>query len=95
MKKLAVVIVVVSFCFFNQGFAQNTSEQSLPPISKLPKEGEVKTFHELDAKYDYELFNRNGKKVDSGNAQFIETTNLEPGIYFLRYNKMTEKLVIE
>lgn len=95
MKKLAVLIIVISFCLFNYGFAQSTSEQSFIPVSVIQKEGEAKTFYELGAKYDYELFNRNGKKLSYGNSHSIEITNLEPGVYFLRYNKMTEKLVIK
>ena len=76
-------------------FGQEEKEQQkLPPLEMLPKEGEVKTIYELEEKADYEVFNQKGDLVTSGNGEFIDMTDFEVGVYFVKYNGKTEKTEI-
>ena len=96
MKKVVLSVFVVSFCFFNSTFAQDSNSRSLPPISELPKVGEApKIFHELDANYAFVMFDIKGDVIKKGTAKFIDITDLKAGTYFVKSNGKTEKVILE
>lgn len=89
MKKIIFILLGLSF---GLAFGQEEKEkQKLPPMEMLPKNGEVKTMYELPEKADYTVFNQSGGKVFSGNGEFIDFTDLKNGVYFIKYNGVTEK----
>lgn len=90
MKKLALIIFVLSIGAFTNGFAQTMGEKSVP-ASELPAEGDTKTFYELDAEYDYKIYDFKGELITEGTAKSVETTELDPGIYYIKYDGKTFK----
>jgi uncharacterized ParB-like nuclease family protein len=64
---------------------EDVKAAKLPPMKDLPAEGEMKSFYELDADHAYTVFDRHGKELLRGKGRFVDVTDLEPGVYIIRY----------
>ena len=91
MKLLTVILLATTLN--TSAFGQSEQSQNLPPIKILPIENEVKNIYELPSKTDYEIFNSKGQLIAEGNAQFVDYTDYKSGIFFIRFNNTTKKIV--
>lgn len=85
-------IIILFAAILLTGFtcqAQNVAKK-LPPMKELPEVGEKKVFYELDAEYDYKIYDIKGSLIEEDHEQFIDITKFEPGEYFIFYNGKKE-----
>lgn len=71
-------------------YSQAELTKNVPPISMLPKDGEVKQIYELPVSTDYRIYNSTGQLVLESTGQFIEYTKFKKGVYFVRFEGKSE-----
>ena len=69
MKKVAVLILLIGLGI--NSFGQEEPSKKMPPMSMLPKNGEMKRMYELPDSTDYKIFNQKGDLIESGHAEFV------------------------
>jgi hypothetical protein len=84
---------VISFAMLALSFIAVSQDTSLklPPMSMLEGGPSIKQILELNHPAHYSIHNVNGQFVDSGFAEFVDYTDYEPGIYFLRYDTINQQ----
>jgi hypothetical protein len=92
MKKLILSALVFSGFVFGHSFAKANDAEVKPGIEQ-PSPVEKK-FHQLDAEYEFKLFNHEGKLLLEGTSDKVEITGLKPGAYFVSYNGKTERVIV-
>lgn len=60
-------------------------------MSLLQGGSSVKQILELNYPAHYNIYSVNGQLLDSGFAEFVDYTDYEPGIYFLRYDTINQQ----
>ncbi len=90
-----ITITLLGLTLSSTAIGQNEQSQNLPPIKMLPNENEVRSIYELPTKTDYELFNSKGQLIAEGNAKFVDYTEYKAGIFFIRFNNTTKKIIKE
>ena len=93
MKLITMTLLVLLLGL--SAFGQNEPSKSSPPIKILPEENKVKRIYELPAKTDYEIFNSKGQLIDTGNARFFDYTDYKAGLFFIRFDGKTHKIIKE
>lgn len=92
MKKIILSVLVLGGFAFAQNLALANNVDALLSIEQ-PSPVD-KTYHNLDAEYEFQLFTHEGKLVSEGTSNKVETTGLKPGAYFISYNGKTERIII-
>ena len=95
---MKIYIILISLLFVGTKlFAQEVS-QKLPPLHMLPKDGESKFIYEFDHEGIYQVYNAKGDLLLDSIGEFIDMTQLEKGMYFIKFegetfscNKQMEK----
>jgi hypothetical protein len=92
MKKLILSVLVLSGLAISENAAIACEGDVLPKVEQpTPVE---KTYHLLDAEYDFKLFDHQGKLLTEGKSDKVDITDLKPGAYFLSFNGKTERLIV-
>lgn len=85
MKKLSFAICfgLFTYCAYSQ---QNQPTEKSTSIKEIPKEGEVKTFYELESSKSYKVYDQKGELIKEGTSNKIDFTELSGGTYFIAYD---------
>lgn len=77
--------------------AQTTEkvDNSMPPISMLPKNGEMKQMIKLNHKGAFEYFDNKGNFLGKGEGEWIDVTNVSSPLIFVKQNGVTEKYTVK
>ncbi|NOQ72890.1 MAG: hypothetical protein GQ574_12855 [Crocinitomix sp.] len=92
MKKIILSVLVFSGFAFGQNLAIANDVDAITTIEQ--PDPVAKTFHKLDAEYEFKLFTHEGELLLEGTSNKVETTGLKPGAYFVSYNGKTERIII-
>jgi hypothetical protein len=89
-----VLLLVAGMTISLSSYSQEEPSKNLPPIKMLKKGkiGETQNFYELPAIVDYKVYDNKGKLIYEGTAQWIDYTNYEIGVYWVKYNDQTKRL---
>lgn len=94
MKKMILILIGLTVTMTTNAQEEEMSKK-MPPMSMLPKDGEMKRMYELPDSSDYKIYNQKGKLVESGQAEFIDITDYKKGTYFIVYDGKKEMFICE
>lgn len=93
MKQLYGLIFML--CFTASSFAQEGGGKTSQFKIHKTEEGTLIKLYELPVSADYELFDAYGNFVLKGTGQVIKCNDLPLGVYYVRYNDITEKFELK
>ena len=94
MKLISILFTLFSLSIMS--YAQSDIPANMPPMKMLPKVGDApKKIYELPSKLTYSLFDVNGKLVLEATGQFIDCSELDKGVYFIRYEDEVAQIEVE
>jgi hypothetical protein len=89
-----IVLIVVLFISYSSSCQVEMSKE-LPPMSMLPKKGEVKTIYELPSSIEHKVYNKKGKLILEGKGKWIDFTKYKKGTYYIKYDDQNVRFVKE
>tara|TARA_B100000809_G_scaffold257113_1_gene298135 strand:- start:1266 stop:1556 length:291 start_codon:yes stop_codon:yes gene_type:complete len=92
--KTALLLLLAGMTINLSSYCQEEPSKNLPPIKMLKKGkiGEAQNFYELHEVVDYKVYDNKGKLISEGTSQWIDYTDYEIGVYWIKYNDQTKRL---
>lgn len=87
--KVKMLMFILSKLIIFTCLGQNQTSHKLPPMKMLPKNGDTAEIYELPYEANFKVYNRLGELIDSNYGQFIDYTDFEDGVYFIKFNDKT------
>jgi len=93
MKTIFLIALMIGMTSIS--FGQTTTSETAAPAAIEKKDGEKRDLYKLPREMEYEVFNAEGARVETGTGTAIDYTDYAPGVYYIVYVGETMRFVVE